>query len=275
MADAPFLAFLATMLLPLATSSPLIARDSNQVGLQWAHNISFGGCDAGQQATVLTAMGDAVTLSSSAIAALKFSPYYNPATYFFPSTFAQTAIGVFQTVNDAIQPDPTQTYTGLNDIWLYCTDIGNKCDDQVPGPSGEEPLLGYVPDGYNPATGMGTATSPALFVVCPAMLALPRNPAPCTHTAGAASLGWAFLRTFVTLRSVQPGYPKLAATAIADHSPGVSASHALTAAHGGGAYDENADNFAELGLWSYLLDVTDAGVQCKQDCGNMGPGATC
>lgn len=270
------LTLFASIFVSLTTATPLLARNSAQQGLQWAHNISFGGCDAGQQATVLTAIADAATLSTSAIAALTLDPYANPAAYFFPKSFAPIAKDVFQTAVWALQPDPSQTYKGLNDIWLYCTDLEAKCGTTVPGPSGsQEPLLGYVPEGYNPATGQGSATSPALFVVCPALLALPPQPAPCTHVPGVASLGWGFLRTFLTLRSVQPGYAKGGGKVIADRNPGVAASHALAAAKGGGAYDLNADSFAELGLWSHLLGVSGAGVQCPEDCQLMGPDASC
>jgi len=272
------LALIASALASLTTATPLLARDHPQQGLQWAHNISFGGCDPTQQSTILTAIADAAALSTSAMAALDLSPYANPAAYFFPESYAPNAKQVFQTAVWALQPDPAQNYKGLNDIWLYCTDLEQKCAGTVPGPApgSSEPLLGYVPDNYNPATGQGSSTSPALFVVCPALLALPRNPAPCSHSAaaGGKSLGWGFLRTFLTLRSVQPGFAKGAGKIIADRRAGVEGSHALAAVKGEG-YDLNADNYAELGLWSYLVGVSGKGVGCPADCANIGADAGC
>ncbi len=168
-------------------------------------------------------MADAVTLSNSAIAALT-RPSQNPAPYFFPQSFASQATQVFQTANMAIAPDPTQTYQNLNLIYLYCEDVEDKCS---PG------VWGYAPDNHNPIIGQGTGDQAAMFVVCPAMLDLPRNPPSCTGTPGQATLGWAFLRSFLQLRSVQPGYARLAARGIADIAPGVAASHQLAAVKGG------------------------------------------
>ncbi|KAL6720307.1 hypothetical protein ACLMJK_002228 [Lecanora helva] len=252
------------LILSFATASPLAARASSNaatVGLHWAPN---GTCDSTATNQVMIAINDALILSNSAIAALT-KPNSNPASYFFPSGFASQATEVFQTINMALAPDSSKAYTGLNPIFLYCQDLLGKCGDGV---------WGYVPDDYNPATGMGDQNHPAEIVVCPTMLALPRNPPSCTGRPGQATIGWAFLRTFVQLRSVQPHYAKLAARGIGDNSPGLAASHALAKQKGGG-YDQNADNFAELATWSYDLGVTNDGVKCPQDCDQMGSDASC
>ena len=252
---------LASSLLTLSSGSPLVPRDNSNVGLHWASNST---CDPNAVTQITAAMADAVTLSNSAITALS-RPDSNPAAYFFPESFASQATQVFQTVNMAIAPDPTKTYQNLNLIYLYCEDLLDQC-----GPG----VWGYVPSNYNPATGQGSENQPAEFVVCPAMLALPRNPPSCTGTPGQATLGWAFLRTFVQLRSVQPGYAKLAARGIADIAPGLSASHQL-ATQKGGQSDQNADNFAQLATWSSDLGVTSDGSQCPANCAMMGPDAAC
>lgn len=73
---------------------------------------------------------------------------------------------------------------------------------------------------------------------------------------------------------MQPGFAKGAGKIIADRRAGVEGSHALAAVKGGG-YDLNADNYAELGLWSYLVGVSGEGVGCPADCANIGVDAGC
>ena len=114
--------------------------------------------------------------------------------------------------------------------------------------------LGYVPESSNPPPSYGTAQ----IVICPAMFDLPRTPAPCSGTPGLANLGWGVLRTFVTLRSVQTGFDKLARDAISDRAPGVEGAHSLLDS----GYEMNADNYAELATWSNDIGVEDTSSQC-------------
>lgn len=243
------------------TASAVFARDST-LGLHFAANQTLA-CDANAVTQILIAITDMRTLSNSAIAALNNSKQ-NPSSYFFPSSFASTAIGVFNAVLEATLPADqitTDPNSLLNPIELYCQDLDNLCGTTAPGndnlddPTSTMTVYGYVPTDTNPAPGLGTAQ----IVICPAMLTLPRNPASCTGAAGQATIGWAFLRTFVRLRSVQFGYPKLGASAIADYAPGVEQSHGLLKTSN---YDQNADNFAELGTLAYDLGTTSQGMTC-------------
>ena len=251
-----FIAWITSGLITVTNASPLVVRDNTDMGLHWAPNCT---CDANAIDQITAAMADTIKISFSAIAALQ-KPTSDPAAYLFPSSFASDATAVFKTVTEAVAPEPLETYSNLNLIYLYCEDLDSKC-----GPG----IWGYIPENSNPAPGFGQAQ----IVICPAMLTLPRNAAACTGTPGQATLGWAFLRTFVQLRSVQSGYPILAAREIGDSSPGLGASHQLVTSNG--AYDQNADNFAELATWSWDLGVGPAGSQCPANCALMGHGADC
>ena len=191
-----------SLFLPVAFTSPILARDASPLGLHFAPNAT---CTPDQTTAVLNAITDARTLANAALGALKAPSSQNPAAYFFPSSVYPTATSVFNSVGWAILPLnmlPTSAdQPWLNTINLYCQDLDNLCDTPSPGntPGSSTTRWGYVPESANPAPGFGTAE----IVVCPAMLALPRTQAPCTGTPGLANLGWAFLRTFVQLRSVQ------------------------------------------------------------------------
>ena len=80
-------------------------------------------------------------------------------------------------------------------------------------------------------------------------------------------MGWAFLRTFIQLKTLQ-SVPKLATwDTISDRAPGVAQSHALLTG-GTPDYTLNADNFAELALWAWDVGASgDAGqpFQCPQN----------
>ena len=96
------------------------------------------------------------------------------------------------------------------------------------------------------------------------MLTLPRTPAPCSGNPGTANLGWAFLRTFVTLRSVQGGFDRLGRDAITDREPGLEGSHQLKVDKG--IVQGNADSYAQLATWANDLGVgTGATWQCPQE----------
>ena len=180
-------------LLPLVLTSPILARDGDSnLGLHFGPN---GTCTSDQRAAVQNAIADLHTLSHAALGALKAQSGSNPAAYFFPSSLYPVATSVFNSVLWATLPldqmPKSSDQPWLNHIDLYCDDLEGLCGN--PG------VWGYVPSKTNAAPAFGSAE----IVVCPAMLALPRTQTPCTGTPGLANLGWAFLRTFVMLRSVQ------------------------------------------------------------------------
>lgn len=94
---------------------------------------------------------------------------------------------------------------------------------------------------------------------------LPRTPAPCTGTPGLANLGWGFLRTFLTLRSVQSGSDRLARDAVRDLKPGGEGAHSLLSS----GYGKNTDKYAELATWSNDIGEEDTSAQCP----NVWPAA--
>ena len=252
----PISSFIFPLLVAVAASSPLLLRDDN-LGLRFADP---SGCSPGQVTGVMNAIADARTITQRAISALK-NPDQNPAAYFFPSSGAQGAIDVLNVVLEATLPSiqlPTDPSGGLNPIQLTCQDpeVSSLCDSPAPDNNGglTATRLGYVPESSNPRPGFGTAQ----IVICPAMFELPRTPAPCSGTPGLANLGWGFLRTFVTLRSVQTGFDRLARDAIGDRVAGVEGAHSLL--DNGSAM--NADNYAELATWSNDIGVEDTNTQC-------------
>ena len=252
----PINTFIFSLVVTLAASSPLLPRDDN-LGLRFANP---SGCSPDQVTGVMNAIADARTITQRAISALK-NPNQNPAAYFFPSSGAQNAINVLNFVLEATLPSiqlPTDPSSGLNPIQLTCQDpsVSSLCDSPTTDNNGGlmATRLGYVPESSNPPPGFGTAQ----IVVCPAMFDLPRTPLPCSGTPGLANLGWGFLRTFVTLRSVQTGFDRLARDAIDDRAPGVEGAHSLLD-HGSAM---NADNYAELATWSNDIGVQDTSTQC-------------
>lgn len=197
-------------LLPFALTIPILPRADTSLGLHWAPN---GTCNPDQMTAVTNAITDMRKLVTAAKGALK-AQSGPPASYFFPSSGYSVATSVFNSVGWAILPADQMSQakddelSWLNAIHLYCQDLDNLCDTPAPGntPGSSTARNAYVPTDSNPAPGLGTGkggSSAAEIVVCPAMLSLPRTQAPCTGTPGLANLGWAFLRTFVTLRSVQ------------------------------------------------------------------------
>ena len=252
----PSSSLIFSLLVTLAASSPLLPRDDN-LGLRFADP---SGCSPDQVTGVMNAIADARTISQRAITALK-NPEQNPSAYFFPSAGAQSAINVLNVVLEATLPSiqlPTDPSSGLNRIQLTCQDpsVSSLCDSLAPDNNGgvTATRLGYVPDSSNPRPGSGAAQ----IVICPAMFDLPRTPPSCSGTPGLANLGWGFLRTFVTLRSVQTGFDRLARDAIGDRAPGVGGAHSLL----DGGYAMNADNYAELATWSNDIGVEDTSSQC-------------
>ena len=235
-----------------ATSSPLIPRSTIHYGLVFAPNSN---CNANQTTQVLNAIADMRALSTAAVAALKTPNTLS--SYFFQSSYFTPATAVFNALLYATQPLsdlPTDSTLGYNQIQLTCANATDEtCATPAPGTnnladkSSATTRWGYV--GTNPVFGSGAGA--AQIFACPALLngTIPRSPQPCTGTPGLATVGWALLRTFVQLKTLQ-SVPKLATgKTISDHAPGVAQSHGLVES-GSADYSLNADNFAELALWA-------------------------
>lgn len=264
------LSLLVSILPFLATASPLSPRTTHY-GLIFA---AEPGCTPDQTTQVMNAIADMRTLCNSAIAALQ-APSNSLSSYFFQSGSFSTASAVFSaalTVSQPLADLPTDDSRGNIQIQLFCAnDTDATCNAGSPGnnnpkdSSSKNPTWGYI--GSNPVTGAGNVA--AQIFACPAMLngTLPRDAASCTGTPGGATLGWAFLRTFVQLKTLQ-SIPKLATwDAIADQAPGVEQSHELVE-NGTGESALNADNFAELALWALNIGASgNAGqpFQCPQN----------
>ncbi|CAF9941464.1 MAG: hypothetical protein ALECFALPRED_009151 [Alectoria fallacina] len=262
---------LASVLSSRTTASPLSTRSTTYYGLIFAPN---SGCTPSQTTAVLDGITDMRTLCTSAIAALE-PPSNSLSSYFFaPSHFA-TASAIFNATLFSTQPLqdlPTSASLGYNQIQLSCAnDTDATCNTLSPGDnsvhdsSSKTTTWGYI--GANPVFGSGNGA--AQIYACPALLngTLPRNAPSCTGTPGLATLGWAFLRTFVQLKTFQT-VPKLATwDTIADNAPGVEQSHELVE-NGSGQDGLNADNFAELAVWAQSLGASgnaEQPFQCPQN----------
>ncbi|CAD6588562.1 MAG: hypothetical protein ASARMPREDX12_003372 [Alectoria sarmentosa] len=216
------------------------------------------------------------TLCNSAIAALE--PPSNSlllSSYFFAPSHFSTASAVLNATLFSTQPLqdlPTSGSLGYNQIQLSCAnDTDATCNTLSPGDnsvddsSSKTTTWGYI--GANPVFGSGNGA--AQIYACPALLdgTLPRNAPSCTGTPGLATLGWAFLRTFVQLKTLQT-VPRLATwDTIADDAPGVEQSHELVE-NGSGLDGLNADNFAELAVWAQSLGASgnaEQPFQCPQN----------
>lgn len=251
----PLLAFAFPTLAP---ASPLSSRSSIYYGLIFATD---SGCTPDQTTQVLNAITDMRALCNSAISALQ-PPSNSLSSYFFQSRYFSSASAVFNATlfsTQALHDLPTDASLGYNQIQLYCAnDTDTTCNSLSPGnnyvsdKSSKTTTWGYI--GANPVFGSGGA---AQIYACPALLngTLPRSTPSCTGTPGLATLGWAFLRTFVQLKTLQT-VPKLATwDTISDQAPGVTQSHELVE-NGSGQYALNADSFAQLALWASYLGAS-------------------
>ena len=263
--------FLALAYAFLVTGSPLSSRSTIYYGLIFAQD---SGCSPDQTTQVLNAIADMRTLSTSAIAALQ-PPSNSLSSYFFSSDYFSTASAVFNATlfeTQPLQDLPTDASLGTQ-IQLFCAnDTDSICNTPSPGnnyvsdKSSKSTTWGYVNPNSNPVFGAGGA---AQIFACPALLngTLPRDAPACTGTPGAATLGWAFLRTFIQLKTLQV-VPKLAKNldVITDAAPGVAQSHELVVSKG--QYSLNADNYAELALWASDLGASGNAAQpfqCPQN----------
>ena len=264
----PFLALAYSF---LVTASPLSPRSTTYYGLIFAQN---SGCSPDQTTQVLNAIADMRTLSTSAISALQ-SPSNSLSSYFFSSSYFSEATAVFNGTlfeTQPLQDLPTDASLGTQ-IQLFCAnDTDSTCNTLSPGnnyvsdKSSRTTTWGYVNPNANPVFGQGGA---AQIFACPALLngTLPRDAPACTGTPGEATLGWAFLRTFVQLKTLQV-VPKLGRNrdVITDAAPGVAQSHELVVSKG--QYSLNADNYAQLALWASNLGASGNAAQpfqCPQN----------
>ena len=257
---------------PFTTASPLSSRSTKPYGLIFAQD---SGCTPSQTTAVLNAITDLRSLCTSATSALK-SPN-TLSTYFFETSYFTPASAVFNAalfLTQPLQSLPTDPTRGTQ-IQLHCanaTDLTcaapSPGDNNLADKTSTTTTWAYI--GANPVFGLGDAGGAASIYACPALLngTLPLNTPSCTgSTSGAATLGWAFLRTFIQLKTLQ-SVPKMATwDTISDRAPGVAQSHALLKG-GTPEYALNADNFAELALWAWDVGAGgDAGepFECPQN----------
>ena len=267
-----YVPFLALAYSFLAIASPLSSRSTTYYGLIFSPN---SGCSPDQTTQVLNAIADMRTLSTSAISALQ-PPSNSLSSYFFKSDYFSAASAVFNGtlfVTQPLQDLPTDASLGTQ-IQLFCAnDTDSTCNTLSPGnnylsdKSSGTTRWGYINPNANPVFGSGGA---AQIYACPALLngTLPRDAPSCTGTPGVATLGWAFLRTFIQLKTLQivPNLAKNRDT-ITDAAPGVAQSHDLVGS-GSSQWSLNADNFAELALWASYLGASGNAAQpfqCPQN----------
>ena len=223
---------------------------------------------------MLNTISDMRALSNSAVAALQ-PPSNKLSSYFFQSSYFSSASAVFQAALAETQPLqdlPTDPSRGFIQIQLSCAnDTDATCNTQSPGnnnlqdSSSKTTTWGYI--GANPVAGSGNGA--AQIYACPALLdgTLPVTAASCTGTPGAATLGWAFLRTLVQLKALQTVGKLATWKTIGDQASGVEQSHGLVE-NGSDDYTLNADNFAELALWAFNLGASgnaEQPLQCPQN----------
>ena len=254
---------------PPATASPLSSRSTKYYGLIFAQD---SGCTPDQTTAVLNAITDMRSLCTSATTALKspntLSSYFFESSYFTPASAVFNA-ALFET--QPLQSLPTDPSHGTQ-IQLHCANATDlTCATPSPGnnniadKTSTTTTWGYI--GSNPVFGQDGGA--AQIYACPNLLdgTLPRNTPSCTGTPGTATMGWAFLRTFIQLKTLQ-SVPKLATwDTISDRAPGVAQSHALLKG-GTPDYALNADNFAELALWAWDVGAGGDGgqpFQCPQN----------
>ena len=265
----PFLVLVYSL---LATATPLSSRSTTYYGLIFAQN---SGCTPTQTTQFLAAIADMRTLSTRAISALQ-PPSNTLSSYFFSPSYFTSAIAVFNGIlfeTRPLQSLPTDASKGTQ-IQLFCAnDTDSVCNTLAPGnnyvndKTSSTTRWGYVNPNSNPVFGAGAGA--AQIFACPALLngTLPRDAPACTGTPGVATLGWAFLRTFVQLKTLQV-VPKLGENrdVITDAAPGVAQSHELVVSKG--EYSLNADNYAELALWASNLGASGNAsqpFQCAQN----------
>ena len=266
------LLFLAVSSPPLTTASPLPTRsNTTYYGLIFAPK---SGCTPNQRTQVMDAITDMRSLSTSAISALESSNTLS--SYFFQQSYFAPASAVFNATLFATQPLqdlPTDSSLGYSQIQLYCAhDTDTTCGKPSPGANSDvdktstTPRWGYIR--ANPVFGQGSV---AQLYACPALLnrTLPRNTPSCAGAPGLATIGWALLRTFIQLKTLQDN-PKLATLdTISDRAPGVRQSHALVMS-GSNDYRLNADNFAELALWAWDVGASRGNASQSFQCpGNV------
>lgn len=170
-----------------------------------------------------------------------------------------------------MQDLPTDASLGYDQIQLHCTnDTDPTCntlspsDNSMNDSSSKTTTWGYI--GANPVFGTVGA---AQIYAHPALLngTLPGNAPSCMRTPELATLGWAFLRTFIQLKTLATVSKMANWDTIAHLAPGVAQSHEFVE-NGSGQYGLNADHFAELVLRAWKLGAsgnTEQPFQCPRN----------
>lgn len=152
-------------------------------------------------------------------------PSNSLSSYFFEPSDFSSASAVFNAGLFAARPLedlPTDAYPGLDQIQLYCAnDTDATCNSLSQGDdkSSQTTTWGHIR--ANPVAGDDNGA--AQIYACPALLnsTLPRDAPSCTGTPGQATLWWAFLRTFVQLKTLQTVGKLDSSKIIADQAPGL------------------------------------------------------
>lgn len=149
-------------------------------------------------------------------------PSNSLSSYFFEPSDFSSASAVFNAGLFAARPLqdlPTDAFPSHDQVQLYCAnDTDATCNSLSQGDdkSSETTTWGYI--GANPVA--------AQIYACPALLnsTLPRDAPSCTGTPGQATLWWAFLRTFVQLKTLRTVGKLDSSKIIADQVPAVAES---------------------------------------------------
>ena len=169
---------------PLRLTWTSYARGSHVEKRQWtSRGISVipGSCTGNSLSAIQNSILDASYLAGAGInAATSFT--VNPFQYFFSGDIktSTTVAGVYQRVIQSQQGNG-------NLIGATCFDQYNNCK------TGATNIPGYS------AQASGRAP---IVVMCPAGLAFPRNPVPCTANPGTISLGWLMLHEMTHIYSI-------------------------------------------------------------------------
>lgn len=199
-------------------------------------------CNPGDAAKAATGILHASYLAGAALnAASAFGSV--PFNYFFPSNYRTAGIvaGVMNRViaSQRGQGDP---------IGITCKDVAKHCQaNRI------QVNTGYaVQDPSNART--------PIIVLCPAGLALPPNPPPCSQAPGTHTIGWLVLHEMAHIQSISgPGVDVFDET-------GQLASQVGDAVKAGQDTTTDANAYAFLGSWAWDLGLGGPPWNQKQVC---------
>ncbi|KAL8997924.1 MAG: hypothetical protein Q9169_002917 [Polycauliona sp. 2 TL-2023] len=200
-------------------------QDSPLGGIQ----IEAEGCTGIEHQVLRNAIIDASYLAA---AGLEASSNFRevPFGYFFKSDIetAKVVGDVLQRVIDAQRGKGPVIYATCKDRYERCAATNGGYTAQIFKPGGRPPLI----------------------VICPAGLALRRNPKPCTTKAGNISLGWFMLHQLVIVKSI--GGPTFPIIDLPESEVAIKVREKLV---DGEDTTRLADAYAHLGSWSYDLGL--------------------